>query len=90
MLTNLCASTVAVVVFAGIAAAQGPSPAPVFSADELTSLPIHNWPTNGGNLYNQRYSPLDQVDRENVRQLKGVWRAQLDGSGVGPNYSGEA
>ncbi len=25
-----------------------------------------NWPTNGGNWYNQRYSPLTEIDRDNV------------------------
>ncbi len=32
----------------------------------------------------------DAIDRSNVANLKGVWRTQLDGSGVGPQYSGEA
>ena len=49
-----------------------------------------SWPTNGGNWYNQRYSPLTEIDRSNVANLKGVWRTQLEGSGVGPQYSGEA
>jgi quinohemoprotein ethanol dehydrogenase len=61
-----------------------------FAADRLTAPPTANWPTNGGNLYNQRYSPLAQIDRSNVARLKGVWRARLEGSGVGSQYSGEA
>ena len=32
--------------------------APAFSAKQLTELPKENWTTNGGNLYNQRYSQL--------------------------------
>ena len=64
--------------------------APAFSSETLTALPTGSWPTNGGNIYNQRYSPLDQVNQSNVSQLKGVWRTRLDGSGVGPQYSGEA
>ncbi|NIW23283.1 MAG: PQQ-binding-like beta-propeller repeat protein, partial [Gammaproteobacteria bacterium] len=32
----------------------------------------------------------DQINQENVDQLKGVWRARLNGSGIGPQYSGEA
>ncbi len=55
-----------------------------------TAAPTDGWPTNGGDLYNRRYSPLTQIDRSNVANLKGVWRARLDGSGIGPQYSGEA
>ncbi len=46
--------------------------------------------TNGGNLYNQRYSPLGQITADNVAALKGVWQVHLNGSGVGSPYSGEA
>jgi quinohemoprotein ethanol dehydrogenase len=63
-------------------------PAPPPSA--WTQPPTTAWPTNGGDLYNRRYSPLDQIDRGNVAGLEGVWRAHLDGSGIGPQYSGQA
>ena len=64
--------------------------APAFDDDALTELPTTNWLTNGGTVFNQRYSPLTQINRDNVDQLKGVWRARLDGSGVDTKYSGEA
>jgi quinohemoprotein ethanol dehydrogenase len=60
-----------------------------FSAARLTAPPATSWPTNGGSLYNQRYSPLTAINRANVAQLKGVWRARLGGSGTAPQYSGE-
>jgi alcohol dehydrogenase (cytochrome c) len=60
-----------------------------FAAERLVAPPTDSWPTNGGNLYNQRYSPLNQIDASNVAQLKGVWRARLRGSGAAPQYSGE-
>ena len=60
-----------------------------FSAS-LVEHPIQAWLTNGGNLYNQRYSPLDEIDTSNVDRLKAVWRVHLNGSGVGPPYSGSA
>jgi alcohol dehydrogenase (cytochrome c) len=60
------------------------------SAARLTALPTTGWPTNGGNLYNQRYSPLKAINRANVAQLKGVWRTRLRGSGTAPQYSGFA
>jgi alcohol dehydrogenase (cytochrome c) len=53
-------------------------------------LPATDWATNGGDYYNRRYSPLTEINRENVANLKGVWRARLDGSGAGPRNSGEA
>ena len=56
----------------------------------LVALPTTSWPTNGGNWYNQRHSPLTQIDHSNVASLKGVWRARLGGSGAGPAHSGEA
>ena len=56
----------------------------------LVALPTTSWPTNGGNWYNQRHSPLTQIDRSNVSNLKGVWRTRLGGSGAGPAHSGEA
>ena len=60
-----------------------------FAADRLVAPPTDAWPTNGGNLYNQRYSSLNQINASNVAELKGVWRAHLRGSGVAPKYSGE-
>src|SRR5687767_6116233 len=61
-----------------------------FSGATLTAPPTSSWPTNGGNLFNQRYSPLKSITRDNVVQLKGVWRARLNGSGTAPQYSGFA
>ena len=60
------------------------------SAHRRAQHPTQTWPTNGGNLYNHRFSTLDQINTENVGTLKGVWRARLNGSGVGSPYSGEA
>ncbi len=63
--------------------------APAFTAQQLTALPGDGWLTNGGNLFNQRYSPLVQINRDNVKDLKAQWRTHLDGSGMGPQYSGQ-
>jgi quinohemoprotein ethanol dehydrogenase len=81
------AALVAMPVFAQTGE-SGPSRGP--SAAELIAPSAATWPTNGGNVYNQRYSPLTQINGDNVAQLKGVWRARLRGSGTGPQYSGEA
>ncbi|HEX6998249.1 MAG TPA: PQQ-binding-like beta-propeller repeat protein [Gammaproteobacteria bacterium] len=85
-----CIAIAAALVAAAGAHAQTIRPAPAFRGDDLVGPPTDGWPTNGGNWYNQRYSPLTQIDRSNVARLKGVWRTHLEGSGVGPQYSGEA
>src|SRR5438128_10961876 len=42
--------------------------------DSLLQSPVgKDWVTNGGNLTNQRYSTLKQIDTSNVKQLKGAW-----------------
>ena len=64
--------------------------APAFADDDLVNPPATDWATNGGDWYNRRYSPLAEIDRGNVANLKGVWRTHLKGSGLGPQYSGEA
>ncbi len=64
--------------------------APGFSAQDLAALPTKNWLKIGGSLSNQNYSPLQQVNRENVVTLKAVWQTHLDGSGLANKYSGEA
>ncbi len=52
--------------------------------------PTPGWPKGGGNLFNQNFSPLTQINEQNAAQLKGVWRVHLDGSAMGTKYSGEA
>src|SRR2546421_6306559 len=59
--------------------------------DQLLRSPVgKDWVTNGGNLTNQRYSTLTQINTTNVKQLKGAWMTRLKGSGVGGKYSFEA
>lgn len=71
-------------------ASSGSAAQEAFSPAELTRLPTDAWLTNGGDLYNRRYSPLSRINRENVSRLKGVWRTRLGGSGVNFQFSGEA
>ena len=63
--------------------------APKFAGSSLTA-PRRDWPTNGGDWYNRRYSPLNEINRATVERLKGVSRIRLNGSGFGPQYSAEA
>ena len=68
-----------------------PVPAADPEVDRLLRSPVgKDWITNGGNLTNQRYSTLKQIDTSNVKQLKGAWMTRLKGSGFGGKYSAEA
>jgi len=71
-------------------AADSPATAPAFTAKQLLALPVEEWITNGGSIYNQRYSPLAEINTGNVASLKAEWQTHLNGSGVGPPFSGEA
>jgi glucose dehydrogenase len=44
--------------------------APAFKARDLVAPPRADWVTNGGNTFNQRYSPFTQLNRDNVKNLK--------------------
>jgi quinohemoprotein ethanol dehydrogenase len=84
--------TKTVTIAAGGQSASSPEEiqtAPNFSAADLTALPKDDWPTAGGNLRNERYSPLTQISTSNISQVKGIWRTHLDGSGVAAKYSAE-
>src|SRR5438093_5415282 len=59
--------------------------------DHLLLSPVgKDWVTNGGNLTNQRYSTLKQIDTSNVKSLKGAWMIRLKGSGYSAMHSLEA
>ncbi len=64
-------------------------PAPAFAARQLVAPPRTQWVTNGGTIYNQRYSPLTLLNRDNVAGLKALWRTSM-GSGAAQNNSGQA
>nr|WP_304218120.1 PQQ-binding-like beta-propeller repeat protein [Fredinandcohnia onubensis] len=63
--------------------------APKFSAEDLTAAPTGDWITHGGNIFNGRYSPLDKINKSNIKGLKAEWVTSL-GSGYEFKYSGEA
>ena len=39
-------------------------PAPAFAGADLTALPTTGWLTNGGDLFNRRYSPLTEINAD--------------------------
>src|SRR3954471_18007087 len=80
-------STAIATLLAGVGASLAADP----EIDKLLQSPVgKDWVTNGGNLTNQRYSTLKQIDTSNVKQLKGAWMTRLKGSGFGGKYSFEA
>ena len=90
MSRHLAGLGVALVLVAAACGGDGDREGSAFSTDELSSPQRTSWITNGGSTYNQRYSPLDEIDTSNVGELKGVWRTRLKGSGDAIKYSGEA
>jgi alcohol dehydrogenase (cytochrome c) len=81
---------VALTALSTSALAQAPiAPAPAFTVEQLSEPPAEDWITNGGNLTNQRFSPLDQINQSNIGQVKAEWVARMS-SGTGPGNSGEA
>ncbi|HXR91923.1 MAG TPA: PQQ-binding-like beta-propeller repeat protein [Steroidobacteraceae bacterium] len=70
-------------------AAAGIRPAPAFTAADLSTPREDAWLTNGGTLSNQRYSPLQQIDRQNVGRLKALWHINL-GSGLDLRHNNQA
>src|SRR3954465_699912 len=57
-------------------------------ASALRQPAAKEWLTNGGDWSNTRYSTLSQINRDNVKNLKGAWAVHL-GSGIGTKYSME-
>jgi glucose dehydrogenase len=85
---GLLVSLVAALAVQGVVAQQQAAApqitvAPAFTADQLLAAPTDNWITNGGGIFNQRYSPLKQINRDNVAGLKALWRT---GMGSGTNF----
>ena len=72
------------------AATPAPSsrPSPL-ETDPLVAAPTDAWPTNGGSFYNQRWSPLAEINRDNIADVQAEWRVHLNGSGLETRYSAE-
>jgi quinoprotein glucose dehydrogenase len=66
-----------------LCASMGASMASAQSAETVRL--DHQWPTYGGNLASQRYSPLDQIDKNNFKDLRIAWRLRTDFLGPRPD-----
>ena len=89
LVSGLGASLALSIAVAQQASAPEIAAAPAFTAEQLLAPPGENWITNGGSIYNQRYSPLKEINRDNVAGLKALWRTGM-GSGTNPGQSGQA
>ena len=48
------------------------------------------WRAYAGDSYSQKYSPLDQINRDNVKNLRIAWRWKSDNFGPRAEYNLEA
>src|SRR4026209_2060776 len=74
MRTVLRAATAAVAVLAVLAGAS-------LAVRGQSGARNGEWPTYGGELANTRYSPLDQITRDNFKNLEVAWRFKTDNLG---------
>jgi quinohemoprotein ethanol dehydrogenase len=68
---------------------EGITAAPEFTSEELNEEPTENWVTNGGNLTNDRFSTLDEVNTSNVKELKGDWMTKIGEDATAAKFSAE-
>jgi quinoprotein glucose dehydrogenase len=69
-----------------IALAQGRGGGGQAGAGPAVGGPVGpNWATYGGNLASQRYSPVDQINKDNFRNLRIAWRLKTDFLGPTPD-----
>jgi quinoprotein glucose dehydrogenase len=66
-----------------VTAQQRPAPA-------AAPGPSVEWRSYGGNLANWRYSPLDQITKDNIAGVKVAWRWKSDNFGTSPEYRNES
>lgn len=57
------------------------------SAQSGTSIHEGDWPDHHGNKWAQRYSPLDQINADNVGSLEVAWRFNTDKIGPSPEFN---
>ena len=60
--------------------------APVTGQSGAGRIPPGEWRSYGGDLANTRYSPLDQINAGNFKNLEVAWRFKTDNLGTFPEY----
>src|ERR1700754_431634 len=67
----------------------GIAAAPEFTSEELYEHAGDNWVTNGGSTTNDRFSTLDEINTENVSELKGDWVTKIGKEATAAKFSAE-
>jgi alcohol dehydrogenase (cytochrome c) len=67
----------------------GIAAAPEFTSEELYEHAGDNWVTNGGSTTNDRFSTLDEINTENVKELKGDWMTKIGSNATAAKFSVE-
>src|SRR5262245_24344334 len=52
-----------------------------------TTRKVGEWPTYGGDLASTRYSPFDQINKDNFNKLEVAWRLKTDNLGPRPEFN---
>ena len=68
-----------------VAAQPAPAAAVAKTPRLTTASPVNQWPTYGGNLASQRYSALDQINKDNFGNLAIAWRLRTNFLGPQPD-----
>ncbi|HVX33797.1 MAG TPA: PQQ-binding-like beta-propeller repeat protein [Solirubrobacterales bacterium] len=69
---------------------EGPiAAAPAFTSEELFEHAGDNWISNGGGTTNDRYSTLDEINTENVKELKGDFVTKIGQNTTAAKFSAE-
>jgi len=76
---------ISVVVFGQAGRGRGAAPAPPSAAATPVTVPGSEWTTYGGNLFSQRYSPLDQINKDNFSKLEVAWQFKTNSLGPTPD-----
>src|SRR3954447_16906817 len=63
--------------------------APEFTSEELFEYPGDNWITSNGGTTNDRFSTLDEINTENVKELKGEWMTKIGQNATAAKFSAE-
>src|ERR1700753_3330048 len=71
------------------AESEGIAEAPAFTSEELNEEAGANWITNGGNLTNDRFSSLSEINTENVSELKGDYVTKIGKEATAAKFSAE-
>jgi quinoprotein glucose dehydrogenase len=84
-----CAAALLMLACSKAPEATTPADAPATPPPAAVAATNVEWPVYGGNLAAQRYSPLAQIDRGNVKSLAVAWRFSTGNYGPKPEARNE-